>query len=109
MRELLIRDRDLAELFLAGMRELDSLHGADTMRFELLLRNMFTEFQGAYIRHLSIGDDPNKFEGPGRMIERILENDDTRRFLQQSENDWRPKFRAFVDARIAAIDKRRKS
>ena len=109
MRELLIRDRGLAELFLAGMRELDALHGADKMRFELLLRNMFTEFQGAYIRHLSIGDDPNKFEGPGRMIERILENDGARRFLQQSETDWRPEFRAFVDARIAAIDKHRKS
>jgi len=43
------------------------------------------------------------------MIEEILENDGARRFLQRAETDWRPEFREFVDARIAAIDSRRQS
>lgn len=109
IRELLIREPGLAELFLAGMRDFDALRGVDKMRFELLLRNTFAEFQGGYIRHLSIGDDPNEFEGPGRLIEKILENDGARRCLLQMETDWRPEFREFVDARIKAVDSRKAS
>lgn len=109
MRELLIVDRYLAELFLAGLRDFDALDGTDKMRFELFLRNIFTEFQGAYIRHLSVSDDPDKFEGAGRMMEEILRNEGARRCLQRAETDWRPEFRDFVDARIAAIDSCRKS
>ena len=55
MRDLLIRDRDLADLYLRGLEDFDALDGTDRLRFEMLLRSIFTEFQGAYIRHLSIG------------------------------------------------------
>ncbi len=106
IRELLIRDRDLAELYIAGLSDFDALEGADRLRFEFLLRNIFTEFQGAYIRHLSVGHDPDEFEGGGRMIEKILANDGARRCLEQIETDWRPEFREFVDARLASVDAR---
>lgn len=109
MRELLIRDRDLAELFLTGLRDCDALQGPDKLRFELLLRNFFSGFQGAYIRHLSLDDDPDGFRGVERMIETILANDGVRRFLEQADTDWRPEFRAFIDARIAAVDGRARS
>lgn len=109
IRDLLIRDRDLAELYVAGLHDFDSLVGVDKLRFEMLLRNIFTEFQGAYIRHLSVVHDPDEFRGAGRMIEKILENEGARRCLEQAETDWRPEFRAFVDSRIASIDGRPKS
>jgi hypothetical protein len=109
MRELLIVDRGLAELFIGGMRDFDALEGPDRLRFEFLLRNIFAEFQGAYIRHLSVGDDPDEFKGAGRMIETILENEGARHCLEQVETDWRPEFRAFVNGRIEAIDRRSRS
>jgi hypothetical protein len=104
LRELMIRDQDLAELYLAGLEDFDALEGAEKFRFELLLRNIFTEFQGAYIRNLSIGHDPDEFKGAGRMMEAILEKKGVRRWLEQAQTDWRPEFRKFVDSRIASID-----
>ena len=104
LRELFIRDRDLADLYLAGLDDFDALEGTDRFRFDLLMRNIFAEFQGAYIRNLSIGHDPDEFKGAGRMIESILENDGARRWLEQAQTDWRPEFRDFVDSRVAAID-----
>lgn len=109
MRESLIQDRDVAEFFVKGLRDFKALDGVDKLRFELLLRNIFSAFQGAYIRYLSIGDDSDDFAGTGRMIESILVNDGARQCLEQAETDWRPEFREFVDARIAAIDARKKS
>lgn len=106
MREMLIVNPDIAELFLKGLRDFEALQGADRFRFEMLLRSVFTAFQGAYIRHLSIGDDPAEFKGVAQMIESMLENPGARRCLEQADTDWRPEFRAFVDERIAAIDAR---
>lgn len=104
LRELFIRDRVIAELYLAGVEDFDALKGADKFRFELLLRNIFTEFQGAYIRNLSFGHDPDDFSGGGRMIDSILKHKGVRRCLEQAQTDWRPEFREFVEARIASID-----
>jgi hypothetical protein len=106
MRELMIVNPGLAELFIDGAKDFDALSVADKLRFEFLLRNVFASFQGAYVRHRSIGDDPNDFRGVARMIEGILENPGVQRCFEQIETDWRPEFREFIDDRIAAITKR---
>lgn len=106
LRELLIVNPDLAELFLRGMKDFGALEAAEKLRFEMLLRSIFSAFQGAYIRHLSVSADPDDFSGVARMVEAMLENPGARRCLSQAETDWRPEFRDFIAARIAAIDAR---
>jgi hypothetical protein len=106
MRELLILNPDLAQLFLAGLQDFDGLPGADRLRFEFLLRNMFASFQGAYARNRSIGDDPGGMEGVARTMETILRNPGARSCLEQIDTDWRPEFRQFVDECIDAVDAR---
>ena len=106
IRELMIVNPDIATLFLTGLKDLDALSGADKLRFEFLLRNIFTSFQGGYIRHRLIGNDPEEFRGVARMIESILERPGARRCLEKMDTDWRPEFRAFIDERIKAVRER---
>ena len=108
LRELLILNPELTELFLKGMNDFNALKQGDRLRFEMLLRNIFSAFQGAFIRHLSL-DETEDFTGVTRMIESMLENPGARQCLEQADTDWRPEFREFIDARIAAIDARTSS
>lgn len=106
IREMLILNPDLTRLFLSGIKSYDGLEAADRFRFDLLLRNTMTAFQGAYLRHLSIGGDPLDFQGTGRLIESILDNPGTRTWLERSEFDWRPEFRQFIKERLSNLDDR---
>ena len=72
----------------------------------MLLRNIFSAAQGAYVRQLSVEHDPRSFEGIGRVIDEILVNRGAREWLENSDPDWRPAFREFVDERLAAIKQR---
>ena len=72
-------------------------------RFGMLLRNIFSAMQGAYIRQLSVEHDPQKFEGSQRMLDEILLNPGVREWLEENEPDWRPEFRKLVDLRLEAI------
>jgi hypothetical protein len=106
MREVMIVNPGLAELFIQGARDFDALSGGDRLRFEFLLRNIFAAFQGAYVRHRSIGDDPDELRGVARMIESILENPGVQSCFERIDADWRPEFRDFVNERISAINER---
>jgi hypothetical protein len=103
MRELLILNPDLIELFLRGSKDFDALDSGDRFRFDLMMRNTMTAFQGAFLRHHLIGGDPLGFEGAGRLIDSILKSPGARTWLEQGEFDWRPEFRAFVDERLAKV------
>lgn len=46
IRELLITNPDVAELFARGTRSYAQLADADKLRFDMLLRNMFAGLQG---------------------------------------------------------------
>ncbi len=50
IRELLILNPDLTELLLRGFRSYAGLSAAEKMRFGMLMRNIFSEMQGAYVR-----------------------------------------------------------
>jgi hypothetical protein len=106
LREILILNPDLAELWLSGLEDFCSLKGVERIRFEMLLRNIFSAFQGAYVRHLSIHNESEDFTGTARMIEAILEKRGARDCLAQALTDWRPEFSDFIDARLASIDSR---
>lgn len=103
IRELLILNPDLAELLARGLNSYRNLHAAEKTRFGMLLRNIFSEIQGAYVRQLTVAHDPLEFEGSTRVIDEILVNRGAREWLEVNEPDWRPVFRKFVDQRLKAI------
>jgi hypothetical protein len=104
IRELLILHPDLAQLLLTGYKSYNELGAMEQFRFGMLLRNIFSAIQGAYIRQLTVEHDPQEFEGTKRMVDDILRNHGAREWLQRNEPDWRPAFREFVDLRLEAIE-----
>jgi len=102
-RELLILHPDLQRLLSSGFESYQLLGASEKVRFGMLLRNILSEIQGAYIRHLSIEHDPTDFEGSARVLDEILLNRGVREWLQKAEPDWRPAFRKLVDLRLEAI------
>lgn len=106
IRELLILNPDLTELLLSGFKSYEDLSGPEKFRFGMLLRNIFSEMQGAYVRQLSVEHDPLEFEGSARVIDELLVNRGAREWLEANEPDWRPVFKEFVDQRLAAVTQR---
>ncbi len=106
IRELLILHPDLAQLLLRGYKGYKELERSDKFRFGMLLRNILSAIQGGYIRQLTMAHDPLEFEGTARVLDEILLNQGARDWLDDNEPDWRPAFREFVDARLAAIRQR---
>jgi len=103
IRELLLRNPDLLELLLKGYKSYKNLNAAERVRFGLLLRNVFSAMQGAYIRQLFLKHDPLDFAGSAGVIDEILANRGAREWLETNEPDWRPVFRKFVDQRLEVI------
>ena len=106
LRELLILHPDLVALLLKGYDSYKELDKSEKIRFGMLLRNIFSAAQGAYVRQLSVEHDPRSFEGIGRVIDEILVNRGAREWLKNTEPNWRPAFREIVDERLAAIKQR---
>jgi len=101
-RELLIKHPDVAELSLKGFADYRSLPPGDRFRCNLLFRNLFSALQGGYVRQLTIGADPEEFDGIRKPVDTLLGNPGIRQWLEDIEPDWRPEFAEFVAARIAA-------
>jgi len=105
IRELMILNPELTELFLRGMQSFKGLDTVEKFRFGLLLRNMLSSIQGAYIRQLSVRHDAENAEGIGGVIDSILINPGAQEWLEKNTPDWRPEFRAYVEERLAAIER----
>lgn len=103
IRELLILHPDLQQLLLSGFESYQNLGASDKFRFGMLLRNIFSEIQGGYIRQLSVEHDPLEFEGSTRLLDEMLLNRGVQEWLEKNEPDWRPAFRKLVELRLEAI------
>ncbi len=99
-RELLLLNPELTRLFLKGGRGLDALDPEERFRFGLLLRNLFSSMQGAYVRQLKLGHDPDEFTGTERVVDELLANRGVREYLAEHTLDWRPEFRSLVAERM---------
>jgi hypothetical protein len=106
IRELLILHPDLTELLMNGNASYRHLSSTDKVRFGLLLRNIFSGIQGAYIRQFTLGHDPLGFDSSALVVDDLLQNQGVREWLQRNEPDWRPEFREFVSQRMAMIAQR---
>lgn len=106
IRELLITNQELTELFLTGLESFINLGPTQQMRFSMLLRNMFSGIQGAYVRQRSVEHDPLGFEGQERLVDSILKNPGAREWLDKNDPDWHPEFRGFVADRLKLIEQK---
>jgi len=103
MRELMLLHPEIAELMLKGFRSYVNLEKVEKFRFSLLLRNIFSGTQGAYIREISVGHDPERFDGPARIIDDLLKNPGVREWFESGNFDWRPEFKQWTDERLATV------
>lgn len=104
IRELMLLHPELSELMLRGFRSYLSLDKTEKFRFSLLLRNIFSGTQGAYIRELSVGHDPERFDGAARIIDDLLKNPGVREWFESANFDWRPEFKQWADERLAIVN-----
>ncbi|MFW2404876.1 MAG: hypothetical protein ACN4GT_08915 [Gammaproteobacteria bacterium] len=102
-RELFILHPDVHDLYLRGTKSFKALDTADRMRFGMILSNIFSSLQGAYIRQLTYGHDPNDFAGSVRTIDQLLKLAGVAAWLRHHEPDWRPEFAGLVQERMAVI------
>jgi hypothetical protein len=52
MREIFILNSEVAELYAQGMKSYRDLDDSDRLRFGMILSNVFSALQGAYVRQL---------------------------------------------------------
>jgi len=100
IRELMILNPDVADLAARGTSDYLALSGTDKMRFELLISNILSGMQGAYVRHISLGGDDASFDGSLRVLDSLLARPGVREWLKTAEPDWRPEFDELVRERL---------
>jgi hypothetical protein len=70
----------------------------------MLLSNVFSAFQGAYIRQLTYDNDPENFVGSERLLDSYIRFSGVRDWLSSNNPDWRPQFAALVQQRVKMFD-----
>ena len=104
IREIFILNPDVSELFARGKSSYTDLGSSDKIRFGMLLSNVFSAFQGAYIRQLTYGNDPENFAGSERLLDSYIRCSGVRDWLSSNNPDWRPQFAALVQQRVKMFD-----
>ena len=104
IREIFILNPDVSELFARGKSSYTDLGSSDKIRFDMLLSNVFSAFQGAYIRQLTYGNDPENFAGSERLLDSYIRCSGVRDWLGSNNPDWRPQFAALVQRRIKMFE-----
>lgn len=105
IRELFILNPEVLELYARGGESWASLDDGDKLRFDMVLRNVFSALQGAYVRQLTYGNDPTEFAGSERTLDRLIKGQGIRDWLIHSHPDWRPEFSALVQQRVHLFEK----
>jgi hypothetical protein len=104
IREIFILNPEVSALYMRGMQSYVDLDENDKMRFGLVLSNVFSAMQGAYIRNLTYGNDPANIVGIERLLDSLIAGRGVRDWLSRNEPDWRPQFAELVKRRLQQID-----
>lgn len=99
IREMFILNPEVSDLWSRGLKSFSALEGVEKLRFGMILSNVFSALQGAYVRELTYGNDPENFSGSERMIDQLVSSGGVRDWLSRSQPDWRPEFAALVRQR----------
>ncbi len=100
IRELFILNPEILDLYARGGESYVELDEGDKLRFDMVLRNVFSALQGAYVRQLTFGNDPTQFAGSERTLDRLVRGRGIRDWLSNNTPDWRPEFAALVQQRV---------
>jgi len=104
VREIFILNPDVSELYARGLKSYADLDGSDKMRFGMVLSNVFSALQGAYVRQLTYGNDPANFAGSERTLDSLIRCRGVRDWLSHNNPDWRPQFTAMVQRRVKVFE-----
>ncbi len=104
IREIFILNPDVSELFARGKSSYTDLGSSEKIRFGMLLSNVLSAFQGAYIRQLTYGNDPENFAGGELLMDSYIRCSGVRDWLSSNNPDWRPQFAALVQRRVRMFD-----
>lgn len=105
IRELFILNPEIMELYARGAESYADLDQNDKLRFDMVLRNVFSALQGAYVRQLTFDNDPTNFAGSERTLDRLVRGQGVRDWLSHNNPDWRPEFTALVQQRVHLFEK----
>ncbi len=100
IRELFILNPEILDLYARGAQSYVDLDEDEKLRFDMVLRNVFSALQGAYVRQLTYGNDPTHFAGSERTLDRLVRGRGIRDWLRHNNPDWRPEFTALVQQRV---------
>jgi len=104
IREIFIVNSDVAGLYARGMKSYVDLGDSDKLRFDMILSNILSALQGAYVRQLTYGSDPENFAGSERMLDSLIRRRTVRDWLKRTDPDWRPEFTAMVKRRLRLFE-----
>jgi len=104
IRELFIMNPDVLDLYVRGSKSFADLDEGEKPRFDMILRNVLSALQGAYIRQLTFGNDPVGFDGSIRTIDRLVKGQGFRDWLSLNNPDWRPQFAELVQQRVQLFE-----
>ena len=100
IREIFILNPEILELYARGGESYTDLDDDEKLRFDMVLRNVFSALQGAYVRQLTFGNDPTHFAGSERTLDQLIRGRGIRDWLSHNNPDWRPEFAALVQQRV---------
>ena len=101
MREFFLLNPGLFEIYSRGRSSYLKLESSERQKFAMMVRNIFSEVQGVYIRQCSLSHDPEGFVGLSKVVDEIISGQGIQEYLGSSDPDWRPEFQEFVASRLA--------
>ncbi len=106
IREIFIINAEVMELYSRGIKSYADLSHGERLRFGMILGNIFSAMQGAYVRQLTYGNDPANFAGSKRRLDSLIKCRGVRELLRIDDPDWRPEFAELVQARLQKIEEK---
>ena len=97
IRDQVVRDPEVADLYLRGLRDFGSLEPRDRLRFGLLLQNFFFTFQATFDRYRELGG----ISGFGP--DAIVRHPGAREWWNQAKPGFSRAFVQFIEERIALL------
>ena len=96
-------DETLADIYLRGLRDIDSLTESELVRFASALGFLFRVFDEAYYHWVDGGLDQHLWHGFEAPIADMLAYGGTRRWWKMRESWYSTEFRAYIEKKIDAV------
>ncbi len=104
VRELLILNPEVAELYLKGLQGYSQLDRPERLRFGMLVENLLGALQASYDRYVGLEIDPGRVEGIAKMLDSMLVYPGVREWWSRNRADQRSEFHELVRERLARLD-----